>query len=151
MQPTIDPLDASAVTIGRDGTYLLIYPPDELDTGTKYAHLPISVRSANVSASSGIDLAGWGEWVPGFIGFFDGLAAAWKGWEGTREWRDDDGGVEFRAVHRPVGGVELTVRLDPSLGLMPPGGWVLEVVVQVKPSQLKTIARSVHRLLKRVS
>ena len=147
MDHSIDIPEEPAVTIGRDGTYLLIYPPDgAVSTPPSYFCLPIAVRAPNIEARSVLDLSGWDGWVPGLTGYFDGLATDWRGWKGTREWHDEDGGVRLSAVHPTVGSVDLTVRLDPTYGAMTPGGWVLEIAVPVEPGQLESIAQSVRAL-----
>ena len=144
MRETFD--NSSAVVIGRDGTFLEIYPAVETIPAEGYWRLPIRVLSPALSATSDIDLARWSGGAPSLIKYFDDLAAGWRGWEGAREWSDDEGGVKLSAVHAAVGDIELAISLQPSFGMLTAGCWELQIVVPIEPGQLESIARSIRGL-----
>jgi hypothetical protein len=142
--------DDGSVSIGRDGTYLLIYRPFNRspDGG---ARLSVKIRSSGLSAESTIDLSAWGQGESRMIQFFDDLAADWKGWVGVRSWYAEEGGLALNAEHPPVGEIGLRVTMNTPSGVTLSGEWKIEIVVPVEPGQLDSIARSVRTLFERHS
>lgn len=76
--------------------------------------------------------------------FFDGLAADWKGWPGTREWRSVEGELLLAAKCDSTGHISLSVHLQPGRH---PFGWKLCAMLLVEAGQLDGIAASVGEFL----
>jgi hypothetical protein len=94
-----------------------------------------------------IDLEGWGGWLPGFTAYFDQMAEDWRGWDGARDWRDDQGGVMLSATHNRMDLIQLTVLLRPFYGADGPDTWELRVVIPIEPGAMTDIARKAHLLV----
>ena len=97
-----------------------------------------------------MELEGWGGWTTSLVAFFEAMAAEWRGWDGVKEWIDDD---DYRtdkiaATHDGLGTVELRISTSPRLGwTADEGKWTLELVVPVDPGALEAAALGMRRLL----
>jgi Family of unknown function (DUF6228) len=83
----------------------------------------VRLRSGGLDASLRV-------WAPGGFGdlvaFFNGLAAGWRGWQGTRTYESLEHDLRLTATHD--GHVQLVVQLRET---MVPDGWSATAVVQL--------------------
>jgi hypothetical protein len=72
---------------------------------------------------------------------FDSIAASWRGWDGTKDWRDESGQVGFEASSDSTGHTALIVELSTSMRVC-----VLRATLFFDAGQLDDTARQVKRL-----
>jgi hypothetical protein len=70
--------------------------------------------------------------------YFATLAAEWKGWTGTREWRADEGGLHLSCTHDGRETVSMGTELH-ELNL----GWIVRAVVPIDVGALDQVAADV--------
>jgi hypothetical protein len=71
--------------------------------------------------------------------YFRGLAVAWKGWKGEKEWRSVEGTFRFSATMDRTGHVELGVHLENGV----PFDWRVQMNLRIEAGQLEMIAQRV--------
>ena len=74
----------------------------------------------------------------GFADFFAGLATAWKGWKGRREWRALEGELNLNAESDRTGHVYLSVELCDGA----PVRWQVSATLVLEAGQLDRLAAS---------
>lgn len=77
------------------------------------------------------------------VGFFNRLAADWRGWQGERAYESLEHELRLTAIHD--GHVRMVVQLRQS---SPPDGWSAAAVIQLDPGEeLTQVANDVAALL----
>jgi hypothetical protein len=92
------------------------------------------LRVAGLDAS----LRVWAQYATGFdelVGFFRGLAASWRGWQGERTYESLEHDLRLTATHD--GHVRLAVQLRQSTV---PDGWSAAAVIRLDPGEEMTRA-----------
>ena len=108
--------------------------------------LTATVRLDGLTATRavvGLGGSGFGD----LAGYLSGLAAGWRGWEGTRRWEslEHDLALEARHAH---GHVLITVTLARPGGGWGDDGWVVRGTLRIEPGeQLSAIADEVAALV----
>jgi hypothetical protein len=83
----------------------------------------------------------------GLGGFFDDLAAQWRGWTGDKTWAALEGDVSIVASHDGLGTVSLLVSLRDEPALRPEQPeWQASPVLAVDAGGLGRLAREAKRL-----
>ena len=72
----------------------------------------------------------------GFADFFGGLATAWKGWKGGREWHAMEGELNLKAQSDRTGHVYLSVELCDGA----PPRWQVNATLVLEAGQLDRLA-----------
>jgi hypothetical protein len=122
---------AATVALGRIGEGQITFlQPVVMTDGSGYTRLPIVLKAPGLSAESALELQGWGGWTTSLVGFFDAMAAEWRGWDGVKEWSDDGDYRTDRiaATHDGLGTIEMRISTSPRLGWNgEEGNWTLEL------------------------
>lgn len=146
-----DQADAAGVLLGRVGEGQITFlQPVVMTDGSAYTRVPLIIKAPGLSAESAIELERWGGWTTDLVAFFEAMAAAWRGWDGAKEWNDD--GVyrtdTITATHDGLGTVEMRISTSPRLGWTDDEGkWTLELVIHVDAGALEAAASGMRRLL----
>ena len=77
------------LTFHRAGQGLRTNPTVTLDASTLHASLPLDLDTYDGRTLSG---------------FFDSLAASWRGWDGSREWFNIERDFRLQCHHNGIGG-----------------------------------------------
>ena len=132
------------MVIGREpGPQIELPGPNELHG--RSARIPIRLRGEGLSADGVIELEEWSGGLDRFFAFFDDLADGWRGWSGTKQWRDDGATVRFDATHDGIGLITFRVTLR-SLPFDATGSWRTEAFVPVEPGVIGAIALEMRAL-----
>jgi hypothetical protein len=76
--------------------------------------------------------------------FFDGLAADWRGWSGSRAWRSLEGDLGITAEHRRHVRLRVALRGDPS-----GSDWRVAVTIELDPGEeLANVAADIRALVR---
>ena len=127
------------LTIGREETGQLEFKAPFVPADDKTATMRIRAHGQGLSVDGEIELGGWRGGFDEFIAYFVGLADAWRGWAGSRDWADDSGTVYMFATHDGIGRVALQVEIRSGpTDLM--GGWRARIWVALEPGSLEVIA-----------
>jgi hypothetical protein len=134
------------VSIGRAGEGRLRFgPPIEIEPGD--VRLPFRIESPGLSVESAawlMDVFDGG--AEHLIGYFDEIAAAWRGWSGTKEWRDERGTLTLTATHDGVGTV--TIRAAASRAPYEvPDWWRVEAIIHLDPGVVDALAAALAHLV----
>jgi hypothetical protein len=133
-----------SVRIGRDpNAALVIEAPTVNDEGS--AHSFVRLEGEGAVARGEMELEGWSGGFRAFSAYFREIAEAWRGWSGTKEWRDDGGTLSLSASHDGVGLVSLRVTLS-SLPYDKPGEWQLRLDVPLEPGSIDETVAELERL-----
>lgn len=114
-------------------------------TTDKSATVPVELVGTSIKASTTLALEDWNGGADRFLDYVDDLAAAWRGWEGTKLFDDDRSTVSIAATHDRVGTV--TLRVDAKDG--PLWTWRVMVDVSIEPGALERIAADCRALFSR--
>lgn len=80
----------------------------------------------------------------GLSRFFRGLAQAWRGWEGTKEWRPIENDLLLSARHDGIGHIALSIQLSEDSGYSAEG-WVGRSDMELVAGDLERIADEAER------
>ncbi|MEX2298377.1 MAG: DUF6228 family protein [Dongiaceae bacterium] len=97
----------------------------------------VSLRSPTLTARIGIEEFGPPQWS----GFFDLLAADWKGWTGSRAHESRDGHLKLAATSDALGHVALHLTLRDRIG---DSDWLCEYTLTVEAGRLGEMARELR-------
>jgi len=134
------------VLIGREADAAISLGAPLADPSGYVTRIPVRLVAPGVGASGMIELESWNGGLPRLPAFFDELATGWRGWAGTKDWRDDAATFEMSASHDGKGLVLLHVLLR-SLPYDAPGTWRVAVEVPIEPGALDAIASRIRLLL----
>ena len=125
-----DMTDAFTIKSAADGASLILRweDPDQFQAEIRRPRLGANTRVASRVARSGDQSDGLAE-------FFGGLAADWKGWIGSREWKSLERDLILSAKHGP-GGIALKMQLHHGA----PPVWKLECELGLESAQLDQLA-----------
>ncbi len=144
---TASVLEDASVVIGRPGeATLALGTPTALADGSATS-IPLRLSAGTVHATTTIEIEAWSGGVGSLIAFFDDLAAAWRGWHGSKDWDDDGPSIALRAVHDGIGLVSLSVSAVTYSGWEAPGSWEFRMTVPIEPGSLGTLAQQIRWLL----
>jgi hypothetical protein len=133
-----------SVRIGRESsTALVVAPPTVDDEGS--AHSFVRLEAAGALARGEMELESSSGGFGAFTAYFREIAEAWRGWSGTKDWRDDGGTLSLSASHDGVGLVTLRVTLS-SLPYDVVGGWELRLDVPLDPGSIDETVAALERL-----
>lgn len=104
-------------------------------------YLSVEFRSAGIQFSKVVYFYSDGE---GLHRFFRGLAKAWRGWEGTKEWQPIENDFLLRAQHDGIGHIILSIRLS-KYGWVGEEGWVGEYDLELVAGDLEGLADEAER------
>jgi uncharacterized protein DUF6228 len=134
---------ALTVRIGGEPAALVIEAPTVNDEGS--AHSFVRLDGEGALARGEMELEGWSGGFQALTAYFRELAEAWRGWSGTKEWRDDGGTLSLSASHDGVGLITLRVTLS-SLPYDVAGGWQLRLDVPLEPGSIDEMVAALERL-----
>jgi Family of unknown function (DUF6228) len=131
------------IVVGRehDGALFVGRPSRESDGG---ARIPIRIRGREIAAAGAIELEPWSGGIGRLPEYFDDLASNWRGWHGSKEWRDDSGAVEMTATHDRKAIVTLRVTMRDYAGSP---NWQVEFDIHLEPGSLQSVADRVRSLV----
>ncbi len=134
------------MTIGQSGSYLVLArgevareSGDELELWS----LDVAQVDAGLSARTGVWL-GPVAVESALSSFFEDIASDWQGWQGAKEWRAVEGGLQLSCNADRLGHIAITVVL--SSGAAVEGGWLVEANIKIDAGQLDQLATDVRRL-----
>jgi hypothetical protein len=136
------------VTMGSAGTATATLGQPDIASDKSGMSIPLTLTADGVSARCAIDLEAWSEGPKGLVDYFTEMAAAWQGWSGTKEWRDDGGYISMRATHDGIGHVALEILARPSAGWQGPGSWDLRITIPIEPGFLHELSQRIGSMLK---
>jgi hypothetical protein len=141
--------EAIDVEIGLgDDTRAFIGGPQFL--GQNRGRFPIRLSATDLAASGWIEFEAWSGGIARLPTFFEDLAANWRGWNGSKDWRDDGGTIAFSATHNGIGLVVLHVSIRKFPGERS-GGWQVAAEVTIEPGALGGIADRLRLLIEGVA
>ena len=142
------PSDADErVLVGRAGEGQLTFgPPQVLADG--YLRIPTVVESVDVRAELVTEEQDRARGPGGLVGFFEGLAANWRGWAGSRDWFDSEDHIRLSATHDGKGTISIRVDCRLHDGTSP-GSWRLHLTLGVDPGSLDATVEALRLLLQR--
>jgi hypothetical protein len=125
-----DMTDAFIIKSATDGASLILRwtDPTSFQAEIRRPRLDASTRVLSRVGRSG-------DQSDGLDKFFGGLAADWKGWTGSREWKSLERDLILSAKHGP-GGIGLKVQLHDGA----PPVWKLEFELGLESVQLDQLA-----------
>jgi hypothetical protein len=132
---------SSDIEIGSERVALVIIGAP-LKTRLDAGRFPIRVTAPGLAVSGWIEFEDWNGGAAALAAYVAELAASWRGWDGSRKWRDSSGMVEFSATHDGVG----LVTLECSIRSLSPGPWRVAIEVPIEPGVLPAIADRVAEL-----
>jgi hypothetical protein len=138
--------DFEAILVGRDVESSLSIGRPRQD-GSGGLEIPIRLIAPGLSASGAIDLESWGDGLTRLPAYVRDMATHWRGWTGSKDWRDDGGTVTFSATHDGVGLVVLSASVS-NLPYDAPGNWEARTAISIEPGALAPIADSIDRLIR---
>jgi hypothetical protein len=146
--PDLD--DDPGIRIGHDGdATLTLREAVVADDGSGWIRVPLALRGRHLSVDAMVELELWGGGTAEFIAYFEDMAAAWRGWAGAKEWRDDGPNVALSATHDGIGTIQIAVSVSSHGGWEGPGTWKLRMVVAEEPGAIEGIAARLRTLLSR--
>jgi hypothetical protein len=108
------------------------FPPDEL---------MCELRAETVSASRRVYALGFTD-LPEF---FEGLAAGWRGWTGSRAWHSLEGDLEITADFQRHVRLRVALRGDPYRS-----DWAVSATIELEPGEEpSTVSADVRALVQR--
>jgi hypothetical protein len=105
------------------------------------------LSASTLTATTSIEIEEWSGGVKSLAAYFDDLAGAWQGWQGSKDWEDDGPSIAMHATHDGIGLVSLSVSAVSHSGWVGPGSWELRVTVPVEPGSLPALATRIRGLL----
>ncbi|GAB3243519.1 DUF6228 family protein [Nocardioides dilutus] len=126
-------LDMEPVVIGDATTTLIFSDPDPV-TAVPSQLLTVTLDGPDLRASRQV-YEGYDGGFSTLATYFADLAADWRGWKGSRDYRSIEGDLSIEATHD--GHVNLQVLLWES---STPGGWRVEAKVRLDAGEALTAA-----------
>ena len=110
--------DEATLGVAGEATFAL-GPPEFVLDGSKLVRIPVRVSTTGLVAETSIALEPWGGWIQGLVRYLDDLDRSWRGWNGAKEWSDDQRNVTLSASHQSVLSASLTISMvyAPASGL----------------------------------
>jgi hypothetical protein len=122
----------TALTIPKagNGGRLVVHAPSEMDGGYAW-EADVELVDSGIHARGVVDLpsSDSGHDI-GLAGFFQELAASWRGWPGARTWASLCGCLRLEATHDGIGYVILAATLTPLYE-----AWSARIAVQVEAGE----------------
>lgn len=105
-------------------------------------YLSVEFRSAGIQFSKVVYFYADGE---GLHRFFRGLANAWRGWEGAKEWSAIENDLQMSAEHDGIGHITLSIRLESDSGGRHYEHWHAQREIELVAGELEKIADDAER------
>lgn len=109
--------------------------------------IPLRIVARGITVSTAAEIEAWSGGPSSLINFFADLALAWRGWSGSKEWRDDGPNIVIHATHDGIRQVELETTVMSHSGWHGGGSWTAAVCVPVEPGALQSIAVGIAGLV----
>lgn len=132
------------LTVGSQGARLAFGLPQADLPPSHRIVVPVLVGAGGIQASSEVTLESWGGGAKALVSFFMQLYEHWRGWTGTKDWRDDQGVVELSATHDGRGAILIKVTLAPMRHIPDVGAWECTVYVATDGESCREVARSLQ-------
>ena len=125
---------------------LEIAEEDPGDSAGRFESLLVTLKSEALFASARIYNDHYADGVRGLSGFFDDLAANWRGWQEAKRWESLEGDFKLACVSDGLGHVEIRVEL--SSVITDPVEWNVRCSLWVEAGQLDSIAEDFRKFFR---